>query len=240
MSARPLLAHLSLHEVCDLWAAPWRRRGARGDGLIVRYGDDGLVGVPPQDDAEPFVSDLRARGHRLHRALPPEKTRLMACGRWARARRQRRGQGHPDTFALLGVTHLWSKTRTGQWTGRRKTIAKRLRPQGQESTQRLREQRPWPLRQLGAWLQRVLTGHARYEGVPRHRGMRRGVRAGIRRSWCQTLRRRSQRPRSPWQRPDALATPYPASLSRATCARYDPRQEPGAVVPHAGICAGGG
>jgi len=39
--------------------------------------------------------------------------------------------------------------------------------------------------------------------------------------------------------PVASRTPYYTSLSRATPTRYDPRQEPGAVVPHAGICAGG-
>jgi hypothetical protein len=37
----------------------------------------------------------------------------------------------------------------------------------------------------------------------------------------------------------ATHTPYPASVSCATLVRHDPRQEPGAVVPHAGICAGG-
>jgi hypothetical protein len=31
----------------------------------------------------------------------------------------------------------------------------------------------------------------------------------------------------------------PASLSRLAVRRHDPRQEPGAVVPLAGICAGG-
>jgi hypothetical protein len=39
--------------------------------------------------------------------------------------------------------------------------------------------------------------------------------------------------------PVAARTPYDASVSRATPTRYDPRQEPGAVVPHAGIWAGG-
>ena len=38
----------------------------------------------------------------------------------------------------------------------------------------------------------------------------------------------------------ATQTPYPASVSRATLVRHTPRQEPGAVVPHAGSCAGGG
>src|SRR5262249_52011534 len=39
--------------------------------------------------------------------------------------------------------------------------------------------------------------------------------------------------------PVASRAPYNASVSRATPTRYAPRQEPGAVVPHAGICAGG-
>ena len=38
--------------------------------------------------------------------------------------------------------------------------------------------------------------------------------------------------------PVASRPPYDASVSRATPTRYDPRQEPGAVVPHAGIWAG--
>jgi len=37
----------------------------------------------------------------------------------------------------------------------------------------------------------------------------------------------------------ASRPPHSASVSRATPARYDPRQQPGAVMPHAGIGAGG-
>ena len=43
-SASPLLANLYRHYVFDLWAAQWRRRYARGDVIIVRYGD----GTPVQ------------------------------------------------------------------------------------------------------------------------------------------------------------------------------------------------
>ena len=121
---RPLLATLYLHDVCDLWAAPWRRRYARGDVIIVRYCDDCIVGFQHKDDAEQFLSDLRARFHRFHLALHPEKPRLMECGRWASERRQRRGQGKPETFDFLGFTHICSKTRTGKFTVRRKTSAK--------------------------------------------------------------------------------------------------------------------
>src|SRR5262245_21973140 len=37
----------------------------------------------------------------------------------------------------------------------------------------------------------------------------------------------------------AAHTPYPPPVSCPTFARHDPRQEPGAVVPHTGICTGG-
>ena len=225
-SASPLLANLYLHYVFDLWAAQWRRRYARGDVIIVRYCDDFIVGFQYKDDAEQFLSDLRARFHRFHLELHPDKTRLIEFGRWASERRQRRGQGKPETFDFLGLTHICSQTRTGKFTVRRKTVAKRLRKKLQEIKQLLRARMHWPIRQLGAWLKSVLTGHYRYYGVPRNLSMLRVFRECILRYWCQILRRRSQRQRITWQRIYALATqwlppphilhPYPAQRLRVT------------------------
>jgi RNA-directed DNA polymerase len=241
-SARPLLAYLSLHDVFALWAAQWRRRYARGDVIIVRYWDDVIVGFQHKDDAEQFRSDLRERFHRFHLALHPDKTRLIECGRRASERRQRRGQGKPETCDFLGLTHLGSKTRTGKCTVRRKTVAKRLRKKLQEVKQTLRERMHWPIRQLGAWLKSVLTGHYRYDGVPRNMGMLRVFRERILRYWCRTLRRRSQRHRISWQRIYALATPWlppphilhpsPAQRLRVTTRGRSPGREcrtPGSV-----------
>jgi hypothetical protein len=56
----------------------------------------------------------------------------MEFGRWANARHQRRGQGKPETFDFLGLTHICRKTRTGKLTVRRETVAKRLRKTLQE------------------------------------------------------------------------------------------------------------
>jgi RNA-directed DNA polymerase len=36
----PLLANIYLHYVLDVWVQRWRRRGARGRVIIVRYADD--------------------------------------------------------------------------------------------------------------------------------------------------------------------------------------------------------
>jgi len=67
----------------------------------------------------------------------------------------------------------------------------------------------------------------------------------VRRHWRRTLRRRSQKTRINWDRMNRIATrwlprarvmhPFPEVRFAAT----HPRQEPSAVIPHAGICAGG-
>jgi RNA-directed DNA polymerase len=241
-SASPLLANLYLHYVFDLWAAQWRRRYTRGDVIIVRYCDDFLVGFQHKDNAKQFLSDLRERFHRFHLERHPDKTRLIEFGRWASERRQRRGQGKPETFDFLGLTHRCRKTRTGKFTVRRTTVAKRLRTKVQESKQTLRERMHWPIRQLGAWLKRVLTGHYRSYGVPRNMGLLRVFQERLLRYWCHTLRRRSQRHRISWQRIYALATawlppphllhPYPAQRLHVTTRGRSPVREcrtPGSV-----------
>lgn len=199
-SARPLLANLSLHDVFALWAAQWRRRHARGDVIIVRYCDDFIVGVQHKAAAEQFRRALRERFHRFHRALHPEKTRLIAVGRWASERRQRRGQGKPETVDFLGFRHMGGTTQRGKFTVRRCTSAKRLRKKLQEVKQTLRERMHWPIEKRGAWLKSVVLGHYRYYGVPRNMGRLWVFRDRILRSWCRTLRRRSQRHRMTWQR----------------------------------------
>jgi RNA-directed DNA polymerase len=38
----PILANLYLHYVLDLWVDVWRKKGAAGDMIIVRYADDAV------------------------------------------------------------------------------------------------------------------------------------------------------------------------------------------------------
>src|SRR5262249_17825539 len=162
--------------------------------------------------------------------------------RWASERRQRRGQGKPETFDFLGLTHMCSTTKRGKCTVRRCTIATRLRKKLQEVKQTLRERMHWPIEKLGAWLTRVVVGHYRYYGVPRTMGRLWVFRECILRYWCRTLRRRSQRHRMTWQRMYQLATqwrpephimhPYPAQRLRVTTQGKSPVREcrtPGSV-----------
>jgi len=194
--------------------------------LIVRFADDVIVGVEHRDDAVRFWAERRERFQQFHRERHPEKTRLLEFGRFAVERRQRRGQGRPETFDCRGLTHMCSQTRRGKFTVRRKTLAKRLRQKLQEVNAALRERRHGPIPQQGAWLRRVLLGHYRSSAVPRNGSLRSMFRETILRSWCQTLRRRSQRHRMTWQRrytlaarwlpPPPILHPYPAPRLRVT------------------------
>ena len=127
-----------------------------------------IVGFEHRDAAERFWRELRDRMGQFNLELHPEKTRLSEFGRFAAERRQRRAQGKPAPFALLGFTHICSKTRNGKCTVRRKTIAQRLRKKLQAVKDTRRRRLHWPIPQQGAWLQSVLLGHSRYDAVPRN------------------------------------------------------------------------
>ena len=79
-----------------------------------------------------------------------------------------------------------------------------------------------------------------------HRGRLTAFRDQVTRHWFKALRRRSQRHRlelgadEPPRPPVAPARPHRCIPTRRCASRSHLRQEPSAVVPHAGICAGGG
>src|SRR6266700_1721734 len=171
----PLLANVYLHYVFDLWVERWRRRQAHGDMIVVRYADDFIVGFEHREDAERFLAELSERFAKFRLGLKAEKTRLIEFGRFAARNRAARGLGRPDTFDVLGFTHISGKTGIGR----------------------------------------------------------------------QALRRRRQRTNATWERMRRLIKrwlPAPHALHPYPDPRFDarhPRQEPSAVIPHAGICAGG-
>src|SRR5271157_112513 len=95
----------------------------------------------------------------------------------------------------------------------------------------------------GAYLHAVLTGHVRYYGVPgngaalqtfHHQLTWYWGRAPTRQPPCPGLGA-TQVPHPPL----APVSAYLPSLDSPAPRRHDPRQEPGVVAPHAGICGGG-
>ena len=244
-SVSPLLANVYLHQVLDLWAEWWRKRHARGNVIIVRFADDFIAGFEYQDDAEEFLAGLRERFAKFSLELHPGKTRLIESGPHAARRRAARGEGKPETFSFLGLTHICATTGSGRFWIRRKTGTKRLRAKLKQAKAEIMRRRHRPVPEQGRWLASVVTGHQAYYGVPGNYRAVHAFRTEVTRHWHHALRRRSQKTRLTWPRTNRLVTrwlpptrivhPFP----EARFAASHPWQEPSAVIPHAGICAGG-
>ncbi len=196
----PLLANIYLHYVFDLWVQQWRKKRAHGDVVVVRFADDFIVGFQHRTDAERFLAELKERFQKFGLEVHPEKTRLLEFGRYAAERRQRRGEGKPETFDFLGLTHISGKDRKGRFMVKRRTVRKRLQTKLRDVKTELRRRLNVPVRKVGEWLASVLRGHYRYYGVVGNSEALSRFRYEVARLWHRILERRSQKARVTWER----------------------------------------
>jgi group II intron reverse transcriptase/maturase len=241
----PLLANIYLHYVFDLWAERWRRHEATGDMIVVRYADDFVVGFEHEADARRFLDEMRERIGKFGLCVHPEKTRLIEFGRYAAARRERRGAGKPETFTFLGFTFICGKTRRGRFQVKRKTRSDRMRVKLKSIKEGLRQRMHRPIAKQGKWLGQVVEGYFNYFAVPTNSQALGAFRFHVIDLWRRTLKRRSQKDDTTWKRIDSLAQewlPTPRILHPWPLARFavkHPRWEPYARKTHVRICAGG-
>jgi group II intron reverse transcriptase/maturase len=241
----PLLANIYLHYVFDLWAERWRQREASGDMIIVRYADDLVVGFEHEVDARRFLDEMRERLGKYSLSLHPEKTRLIEFGRYAAANRKRRGLGKPETFSFLGFIFISGKSRRGKFQIKRKSRPDRMRAKLQAIKQELRRRMHQPIPGQGQWLKQVVTGYFNYHAVPTNGRALATFRFRVIDLWTRTLRRRSQKDRTAWERIRRLANdflPKPRILHPWPEKRFavrHPRWEPYALIGPVRFCAGG-
>jgi group II intron reverse transcriptase/maturase len=204
----PLLANIYLYHVFDLWAERWRRRDATGDMVIVRYADDLVVGFQHEGDAHRFLEAMRERFAKFALSLHPDKTRLIEFGRHAAARRAQRGLGKPETFNFLGFTFLCSVSRRGAFLLKRKTRTDRLRAKLREIKEELRRRMHQSIPEQGRWLAQVIRGFFGYHAVPTNYAALGAFREQVIWLWLRSLRRRSQKDDTLWERIAKLAEDY--------------------------------
>ena len=172
----PILANLYLHYVLDLWVEAWRKKLARGEVMIVRYADDAVLGFEHREEAERFLEQLRERLRKFGLELHPEKTRLMEFGRYAIERREKRGEGKPETFNFLGFTHICGTShKTGYFTVHRRTIGKRMAAKLKDIRVKLRTRMHARVRGTVQWLVQVVRGYFQYHAIPGNWGATEGV-----------------------------------------------------------------
>jgi group II intron reverse transcriptase/maturase len=199
-SASPLLANIFLHYALDLWVQQWRNRHARGDVIVVRWADDFVVGFKWKTEAEQFLKELRERFEKFGLKLNPDKTKLIEFGAFAKANRQKRQEGKPETFQFLGFTHVCGTTSAGRFTVIRITSKKKMSVKLKELKIELGKRMHEPVPTVGKWLRSVIVGHNRYYGVPMNLRALRSFRFQVGRYWCQALKRRSQNHKITWER----------------------------------------
>src|ERR1700693_4457543 len=224
--ASPLLANVYLHYVFDLWAEKWREKVARGDVIIVRYADDLVAGFQHQADAERFLRDFQERLAKFGLEIHPEKTRLIAFGRFAASDCRKRGKGKPETFAFLGFTHYCGTNSKGHFVVWRRTLVKRMRAKLHAIKQELRRKMHEPVADVGAWLKRVVDGYYRYHAVPGNLAVLGRFRERLCRYWRHVLRRRSQRRKPDWEQLRPIFDrwiPRPRTLHPYPDKRFDAR-----------------
>jgi RNA-directed DNA polymerase len=166
-------------------------------------------------------------------------------GCWEAYNRKRRGLGKPETFAFLGFTFICSKTRRGKFQIKRKSRRDRMRAKLLAIKQELRLRMHQPIPQQGKWLKQVVTGYFNYHAVPTNGPTLTAFLFHVTNLWRRTLRRRSQKDWTTWERIKRLADawlPPPRILhpwpERRFAVRH-PRWEPYARIGPVRICAGG-
>jgi RNA-directed DNA polymerase len=204
----PLLANIYLHYAFDLWAKRWRQREATGDMIILRYADDIVVGFQHETDACRFLDMMRDRLEEFSLTLHPEKTRLIEFGRYAARNRKRRGLGKPETFTFLGFTFICGTSRRGYFLIHRKSRRDRMTTKLKEIKEELRRRMHQPIPEQGKWLKQVVTGYFAYHAVPTNSRALASFRYHVTNLWRRTLRHRSQKDDTTWDRIKKLADDY--------------------------------
>ena len=202
----PLLANIFLHYVLDGWVKKWRQTRTKGCLLYTSdAADDFVIGFQHQSQAQQFLRELLDRLKKFGLELNEEKTRLIEFGRFAEKDRRNRGEGKPESFDFLGFTHICGKDRKGKFQLQRKTIGKRLRAKLKVLKIEMRKRWMLSIPEMGRWLNRVLTGHFNYYGVPGNFRSLSGFRKAVVMLWRRWIIRKSQRSKAGYKRLYRLA-----------------------------------
>ena len=134
--------------------------------IFVRHADDYVAGFQPREDAERFLGEPKERLGQSGLELHPGKTRLLEFRKYAEADRRKRGEGRPETFDFLGMTHFCRRTRTGRFGLGRKPVAKRMRHTLKAIRTKLRKRMHADELETARWLGMVLRGWYNHFAVP--------------------------------------------------------------------------
>ena len=210
----PILANLYLHEVLDVWFMRDVLPRLRGMAFLIRYADDAVLVFASEQDAKRVMEVLPKRFGRFGLTLHPGKTKLVDF------KRPSNGREDPESFDLLGFTHLWGKSRKGRWIILRKTAKDRFARALKRVAQWCESQRHLPVRLQQQALCRKLMGHNQYYGITGNFSALSRFYLEVHKVWQKWLNHRSQRAGMTWDRFTRLLERYPLSKPRVVHSVY--------------------
>jgi len=210
----PTLANVYLHYVLDLWFTVKIKRECRGKAYLIRYADDFVCFFQHQDDAEAFYGKLKVRLGKFNLEIAEEKTKKIEFGRFAEERRNKRGEGKPETFDFLGFTHYCSKSKIGKFRVKRKTSRKKFKVKLKVFAEWLHYNMHTEIGDLIKQINSKLVGHFRYYGVTDNSSGIGAFGYRIRRKLFEVLNRRSQKKSLIWEEFAKLEERFPLARAR--------------------------
>ena len=214
----PLLSNVYLHEVLDMWFEHEVKPRLRGRAFEVRYADDAVLVFQHEEDARRVLGVLAKRLGKYGLRLHPEKTRMVEFCRPSKSKRG--GSQREHSFAMLGFTHYWGRSRKGRWVVKRKTAKDRFSRAVRAMGQWCRTHRHWRLSEQHAALSRKLRGHYAYYGLTGNAQAIGRFRHEVRRRWRKWLSRLGHSGRLSWERYTRLLERYPLPPARVVHSVY--------------------
>ena len=185
----------------------------KGEAYLVRYLDDFLICFQHHHDAERVHAVLPKRLGKFGLQLEPNKTKLVAFGRYA-ARNSKLQKRKLESVDFLGFTHFCTRNRKGNFQVGRKTAKKRQARSMANIGRVMAIVRHRPLREQVAEINQVLRGHYAYYGL---RGNFRHLQRFYRFCewyWRRMLGSRSQRGNVSWEKFQRIKAAYPLAAPR--------------------------
>ena len=199
-SISPLLSNIYLHYALDVWFEKVFKPNCNGQANLIRFADDFVVCFQHKDEAMMFSEMLHKRMAKFGLELAPDKTRMLAFGRFAEKNEAKLGK-RPETFDFLGFTHVCETTRHGKFTVARIPTKKSKRKFMDRVRKWMKANIHLSPRQQQQKLTEMLNGYYQYfslyGSIPKLKLILREVKL----MWGRVLiRRRSQRSRLDWEK----------------------------------------
>lgn len=196
----PLLSNVYLHYVLDEWFNEQIRPLLKGEGMLIRFADDFLLGFTNKEDAIRVLQVLPRRMGKYGLTLHPEKTRLIEL------RAGKKQPGH--TFDFLGFTHYMGTSRKGKSILKRKTSSKKMSASLKRMDEWIKENRHIGVKDLIERLNQKLRGYYGYYGITFNRRKLNSYYEQTKRKLHKWLNRRGGKQRWDWEKFTKLTTEW--------------------------------